>query len=137
MVNNVLCNCGILRQSSQKLTAIYDEALKSSGLRVTQFAVLKNIHKLGKTSITELDTYLEQDRSTIGRNIRILEKIKVVSINKSSDKREFEILITKYGIECLQLARKSWEEINIKISSKLGKEKQKQMIEIMNVIQSI
>ena len=137
MENNVLCNCGILRQSSQKLTAIYDEALKLSGLRVTQFAVLKNIHKLGKTSITELDTYLEQDRSTIGRNIRILEKIKVVSINKSSDKREFEILITKYGIECLQLARKSWEDINIKISSKLGKEKQKQMIEIMNVIQSI
>ena len=137
MENNVLCNCGILRQSSQKLTAIYDESLKSSGLRVTQFAVLKNIHKLGKTSITELDTYLEQDRSTIGRNVRILEKIKVVSINKSSDKREFEIQITKYGIECLQLARKSWEDINIKISSKLGKEKQKQMIEIMNVIQSI
>ena len=137
MENNVLCNCGILRQSSQKLTAIYDEALKSSGLRVTQFAVLKNIHKLGKTSITELDTYLEQDRSTIGRNIRILEKIKVVSINKSSDKREFEILITKYGIECLQLARKSWEDINFKISSKLGNVKQKQMIEIMNVIQSI
>ena len=137
MENNVLCNCGILRQSSQKLTAIYNESLKSSGLRVTQFAVLKNIHKLGKTSITELDTYLEQDRSTIGRSIRILEKIKVVSINKSSDKREFEILITKHGIECLQLARKSWEDINIKISSKLGKEKQKQMIEIMNVIQSI
>ena len=137
MENNVLCNCGILRQSSQKLTAIYDEALKSSGLRVTQFAVLKNIHKLGKTSITELDTYLEQDRSTIGRNIRILEKIKVVSINKSTDKREFEILITKYGIECLQLARKSWEDINFKISSKLGNVKQKQMIEIMNVIQSI
>jgi len=131
------CNCGSLRHTSQKLTSVYDKALFKSGLRVTQYAILKCVFLLDKTTISELNTYLKQDRSTIGRNIKILEKIKVISLNTGKDKREFEIKITKHGYKSLKLARKAWEEINTKISSKLGNKKQKQLIAIMNDINSI
>ena len=41
MVANELCNCNILRNSSSKITSIYDKALSHTGVKVTQYGLLK------------------------------------------------------------------------------------------------
>ena len=137
MKANELCNCNIIRNGSSKLTAIYDQALLSSGIRVTQYGLLKYIYLLKSPNLKQLGSSLYQDRSTLGRNIRILERMKLVTLNSGKDKREVKIILTKDGIVSLRKARKAWKCIQKKIIFKLGKEKQEQLIEIMNDIQSI
>ena len=137
MKANELCNCNIIRNGSSKLTAIYDQALLSSGIRVTQYGLLKYIYLLKSPNLKQLASLLYQDRSTLGRNIRILERMKLVTLYSGKDKREVKIVLTNYGIVSLQKARKIWECIQKKIIFKLGKKKQDQLIEIMNDIQSI
>ena len=137
MVANELCNCNILRNSSSKITSIYDKALSDTGVKVTQYALLKYIYLMKSPNLNELSAALYQDRSTLGRNIRILERMKLVSINTGKDKRQVQIMLTNHGTVTLQEARKAWELVQKKIEIKLGKKKQKQLIEILNDIQSI
>ena len=137
MIANELCNCNILRNSSSKITSIYDKALSNTGVKVTQYALLKYIYLMKSPNLNELSATLYQDRSTLGRNIRILERMKLVSINIGKDKRQVQIMLTNHGTVTLQEARKAWELIQKKIEIKLGKKKQEQLIEILNDIQSI
>ena len=137
MKNNELCNCFILRKGASNLTLIYDKALSSAGIRVTQYALLKYIYLLNSPCLNQLATALNQNRSTVGRNIKILERMKLVSLKIGKDKRQIEIILTEHGLNTLHKARKAREVMQKKISSKLGKEKQKQLIELMNDIKAI
>ena len=127
-----LCNCFAFRQISSKITKIYDKALVTSGLKITQFAILKYIDFLKYTNLNKLSTSMGYNRSTLGRNVRILERKKLINLNKGKDKREIEITITKNGLKILNVASKFWEEINKKVTEKLGIKKKIIIDEILN-----
>jgi len=137
MKDDELCNCFILRKGASNLSIIYDKALSSAGIRVTQYALLKYIFLLNSPNLNQLATALNQNRSTVGRNIKILERMKLVSLKIGKDKRQIEIILTEHGLNTLHKARKAWKVMNKTISSKLGKEKQQQLIELMNDIKAI
>jgi DNA-binding MarR family transcriptional regulator len=137
MTANELCNCNILRNSSSKITSIYDKALSHTGVKVTQYGLLKYVYLLKSPNLSQLSAALYQDRSTLGRNIRILEGMKLVSINAGIDKRQVQIELTNYGVFTLKEARKAWELVQKKIELKLGKKKQEQLIEILKNIEAI
>ena len=42
MINEENCNCSVLRKISSNITALYDNELSSTGLKITQFAILKS-----------------------------------------------------------------------------------------------
>ncbi len=132
MVVHEYCNCYVIRKISLKISKIYDNALKTSGLKITQYAILKYISILKKTNLKNLSTTMDYNRSTLGRNIRILERRKLIRFNKGKDKREVEIIITNDGIKIFKIARKSWKNINDQISKNLGKNKIKMLGEILN-----
>ena len=49
---------------------MYDEALKPSGLRVTQFSLLSVVKNNGPIGITELAELMVTDRTTLTRNLK-------------------------------------------------------------------
>ena len=132
MIVNEFCNCYAFRQISSKMTKIYDEALLISGLKITQFAILKYINILKITNLNNLATSMSYNRSTLGRNIRILERKKLIYLNTGKNKREIEISMTNKGLKVLKVSRKCWEEINKQITKKLGINKKKMIDELMN-----
>ena len=134
---NENCNCGMLRRTSSHVTALYNKALQGTGLKITQFALLKYISLLKITNLNGLKTVLPQDRSTLGRNIRVIERLNLIKTTVGTDKREIKIEITSLGIEVLGNTYIAWKNINKKITSKLGKEKQEQLRQIMNEINNI
>ncbi len=134
---NEFCNCGMLRRTSSHITALYNKALKGTGLQITQFALLKYISLLKVTNLNGLKTVLPQDRSTLGRNIRVIEKLKLIKTTVGKDKREIKIEITSFGAEILENTYIAWKNIDKKIASKLGEVKQEQLREIMNEINKI
>ena len=132
-----ICNCGLLRKATSNLTAIYNKALSNSGINITQFALLKYISLLKETDLSSLNTLLYQDRSTLGRNIRVIENLKLIKSRVGKDKREAKIEITDLGKEKMEKAYLAWKKINKKISICIGDEKQNQLIEIMKDICNI
>ena len=132
MVVHEYCNCYVIRKISLKISKIYDNALKTSGLKITQYAILKYISILKKTNLKNLSIAMDYNRSTLGRNIRVLERKKLIRFNKGEDKREVEITITDDGQKIFKIARQSWENINNQISENLGKNKRKMLEEILN-----
>src|SRR6266699_1175070 len=49
-----LCVCSTLRMVSRAVTQLYDDMLRPSGLRVTQFSILGAIARLGEANLRQL-----------------------------------------------------------------------------------
>ena len=111
--------------------------MSNSGINITQFALLKKISFLKETNIRTLNTLLHQDRSTLGRNIRVIKNLQLIKSSAGKDKRVLKIEITDLGKEKLENAYLDWQKINKKISILLGDEKQNQLIEITKDISNI
>src|SRR6201987_4350623 len=83
------CVCATLRRAARAITAAYDAALAPSGLRITQFSILRRLARLGPLPVTRLAAESALDRSTIGRNLNPLERRGLVRIEVGNvDQRE-------------------------------------------------
>ena len=66
------CYCATIRDAARKVTAIYDAALAPVGVNAAQYRLLRSIERAAPLSLTELGRLTELDRSTIGRNVKLL-----------------------------------------------------------------
>ena len=123
MGNKILCNCIALRQIALKLTKIYDEALIDTGIKVTQYSLLKNIEKIGTPNIKNLAIATQLDRSTLARNLEKLKRMKLVFLKFGDDKRNKILSLTSHGKQILIKANIAWEIIQDKVSKNLGEDK--------------
>ena len=123
MGNKILCNCIALRQIALKLTKIYDEALIDTGIKITQYSLLKNIEKIDSPNINHLATATQLDRSTLTRNLKKLERMKLIFFKFGDDKRNKIISLTPHGKQILTKANISWKTIQDQVSKNLGENK--------------
>ena len=59
------CTCFNLRKAARAVTQVYDEALKPSGLRATQFSLLSAVEIEGPVGVAALARMLVMDRTTL------------------------------------------------------------------------
>ena len=123
MDNKILCHCIALRKIALKLTKIYDEALIDTGIKVTQYSLLKNIEKIGTPNINNLAISTQLDRSTLTRNLEKLERMKLIFFKFGDDKRNKILSLTPHGKQILIKANISWKTIQDKITKNLGIDK--------------
>src|SRR5678810_1503938 len=81
------CTCGQLRKAARAVTLLYDNAFKSSGLLSTQLGVLHAICKSESIKISDLANELDMDRTTLTRNLSILERQGFIKISTGNDHR--------------------------------------------------
>ena len=104
------CICTALRQVAAQSTAHYDAVLAPSGIKVTMFRLLRRIEVVNSVTITELAEIVGLDRSTLGRNLRVLEKLSLIAIGTRDDGRARRVSLTQIGREKLQHAVPLWRE---------------------------
>ncbi len=114
------CYCVGLRKAARKISAIYDEALAPAGVNVAQFSLLRNIERRAPVSLTELGHAAALDRSTIGRNIRVLERMGLVRTILGIDHRETEIVLAPAGRRVLEEGAPLWKQAQLHIKTALG-----------------
>lgn len=114
------CTCAALRRTTRRLTQAYDECLKPTGLRLSQYSVLANLAQAKDPSITDLAEILEMDRTTLTRNLRPLQKAGWVRIGPGSDGRSRIVVLTEEGRRVLDAARPVWREAETAVRSRLG-----------------
>jgi DNA-binding MarR family transcriptional regulator len=118
------CNCTALRKASRRMSQFYDAALASSGLRSTQFALLGEIYRRpdDPPTIRELAEALAMDQSTIGQNLRPLEREGLISlVTDAADRRSRRITLTKAGRSRFSSARPLWSDAQARFESSFGK----------------
>jgi DNA-binding MarR family transcriptional regulator len=115
-----ICYCAAVRTAARKTTALYDAALKPVGVNLAQFSLMRRIERAGRVSLTELGRMAELDRSTVGRNVRVLERLGLVLLTRAKDQREAAVRITPAGAAALQRAAPLWEEAQRRVEAALG-----------------
>ncbi len=115
-----LCICIAVRKASRKLTSRYDAALEPVGINLAQFSLLRSIMRHERVSLTRLAEIVELDRSTLGRNVRVLKRMGLVAILPGDDLREATLSLTEAGQQTLSQAVPIWEATQDEIQQRLG-----------------
>ena len=115
-----LCHCIVLRKASRRVSSYYDEALAPLGVNIAQFSLLRNINRMAPVSLTDLGQRVELDRSTVGRNAKVLERMGLVDIRPGKDQREATLTVTDAGQAVLKEGAPLWDGVQASIESRLG-----------------
>ena len=114
------CTCGTLRKAARAITILYDNAFQSSGLLSTQFNVLHVIYKSDSIRISDLAARLGMDRTTLTRNLAILEREGFIKISEGKDHRARNVTATQKGHRAVTRAIPLWNEVQGKVKQKMG-----------------
>ena len=117
------CACYNLRRAARAMTRLYDDYLRPSGLKVTQYSVLMAAHARGPIPLTKLADMTVTERTTLTRNLNILERKGFLKIAAGADRRERLVEITDCGREVLMSAIPLWEQAQVHIEKGLGKDR--------------
>ena len=116
-----LCNALAIRKAARHVTGLYDRHLAEAGLKVTQFSILARLRHLGPRTINELAADMSMDRTTMGRNVRPLERDGLVQIaTDTRDARRRALSITESGRDRLRLAGQGWAAAQAKFDNAYG-----------------
>ena len=119
-MDQVACLCSNVRRAALALTARYDEALAPHGLKVTQFSLLRAVERHGAPNLTQLAEVTGLDRSTLGRNLRLLAGLGLVSLSPGDDLRDRVVALTKGGRARLRAAARTWDRVQGSLAGALG-----------------
>ncbi|NPV91925.1 MAG: winged helix-turn-helix transcriptional regulator [Firmicutes bacterium] len=117
------CICFNLRKTARLLSQIYDQALKPTGLKVTQLSLLISIAGQDGVTIGKLARPMGMDRTTLSRNARLLAKKGLISIGEGEDRREQVLNLTEKGAEILKEAIPIWEGVQRTLSEVMGEKR--------------
>jgi len=124
------CICVNLRRAARAVSQIYDEALAESGIKITQFSLLRAVERNEPVAISALADELELDRTTMARNLGPLERDHFVKLTPGSDQRVTEVRLTPKGRAALAKALPLWENAQAGIASLLASGRVEQLREI-------
>jgi DNA-binding MarR family transcriptional regulator len=114
------CVCGALRMATRAVTQVYDDAMRPSGLRVTQYGLMMRIERLQPVSAAALEGSLHADQTTLARALKVLENDGLIRRVPNPDKRVKRIALTAAGRKRLAHARRLWTEAQANMVGLIG-----------------
>jgi DNA-binding MarR family transcriptional regulator len=122
------CTCFSLRKAARAVTQLYDEALRPTGLRATQFSMLTLLQAAGKVPMSHLADEAVMDRTTLSRNLDVLERDGLVRIRPGADARVREVELTPAGMAKLETAYPHWQRAQRAVARSLGPRRVERML---------
>jgi DNA-binding MarR family transcriptional regulator len=117
------CACFNIRKATRAVTQFYDDLLRSSGLRTTQFTLLLLLRGHGPMSINGLADAAGTDRTTLTRNLAVLGERKLVRIRPGEDARVRVVELTEAGGEAVSVAFPLWQRAQALIAKRVGQDR--------------
>ena len=109
------CACSALRRASRAVTQHYERHFRGSGLRATQFTILATLAQTGPLSISELSDQLGLDRTTLSRNLRLIEDKGLIVALGHDDQRVRKMGLTPSGIKKASAALAFWKQADTSV----------------------
>ena len=119
MSTKPICISIRLRRAARKTGRWYDAALADIDIAVPQYALLRAIIRLGHPTLTTLAVDTELDASTLGRNLRVLERKGLIEFVPGKDRRTRTLSLTKSGETVAQQAQSRWQSVQTALEKRL------------------
>ena len=116
------CMCASLRRAARALSQIYEEALRPTGLRATQFTILQALFIAGEVTQGELGQILAMDSTTLTRTLTIMGRHGWIAKRRGEDRREWRMRLSKAGEAQFKHALPHWENAQRQVRRQLGDE---------------
>jgi len=116
------CMCASLRRASRAITQLYEDALRPTGLRGTQFTILQTLSLAGEVTQGDLGRILAMDSTTLTRTLTIMGRHGWIAKRRGEDRREWRMRLSKAGETQFQQALPHWEKAQARLRRQLGEE---------------
>ena len=114
------CFCLAARQAARKITRLYDSCMQPSGIRATQFTILSQLMLRGEMPVGRLAGLLGMERTTLTRNLALLEAERWISTKPGEDPRARMIAITAQGRGTVRRSFPYWSKAQAEVGKLLG-----------------
>ena len=128
------CNAGAVRRAGRRLLHLYDTILAPTGLGLCQYGILSALNGRGAAlpSVQELAEELVLDRSSLGQNLRPLERDNFVKLlTDPRDRRVRLIALTKEGIAKYSEAKRYWQKAQERFEGVFGKDEAEKLRSVL------
>jgi DNA-binding MarR family transcriptional regulator len=115
-----VCLGGCVRKLNRMVTAIYDGALASAGLKTSQFSVLISVANRKQARPAELTKHLQMDESTLSRNVERMCARGWLRLVQDADRRSHLIELTDKGQALIRRCLPAWQKAQAEVSGRLG-----------------
>jgi DNA-binding MarR family transcriptional regulator len=94
--------------------------MTGTGLRITQFSLLRNLAREGTVRVSDLAGKLLIERTALSRTLDPLVDAGLVEVVRGRDARTREVSITRAGRTALAAAQAPWRRAQAEVKRKLG-----------------
>lgn len=115
-----ICLAERLRTANRAVTKFYSQRMVGCEISATQFSLLMRLYYLREPTMLELAKRMETDRTTLTRNVTVLEKGGFVDVFEGKDRRSRIIQMTEKGFDALSDALPRWIEAQAEMRKLIG-----------------
>ena len=127
-----------LRRADRIVTQLYNQHMAASGLRGTQYSVMRAVGDHGCVTAGDLSRSLRMDQTTVSRALKPLLRDGLLKASASpTDGREKMLCITDEGRELLGATQSAWEKAQQELRAALGEETSQQLLAVTRKIAAL
>jgi DNA-binding MarR family transcriptional regulator len=131
------CTCSRLRRATRAITQLYDDALAPSGLRATQFGLLRTLASQETMTIGSLAAQVLLDRTALSRNLDPLVARGLVEVAPGNDLRTRNVVLTTAGRRALEDAEPHWAEAQREVVRRVGKQRLAELYALLEDVERL
>jgi DNA-binding MarR family transcriptional regulator len=117
------CVCFNLRRVTRKVTQFFDAEMRRHGIRPTQGTILRALIAKESWSMAELSDWLGMERTTLVRNLRPLQRDRLVEAAGGGRGGRVELSITSKGRKKIHECLPAWRSAQSAAVKTLGQQR--------------
>jgi len=133
---NQACIADKFRLLNRIITKLYDEALRTIGLTISQMNILIVAAKYGEASPHQVGDWLHMEKSTLSRNVRRLKQNGWLTIQPAETGRTHTLKLTPKGNRALQKGLPLWESAQREAQAILGRTGVEEIMRVAGKVRS-
>ena len=114
------CIAARVRLINRIISAVYDEALRPHGLRISQANILVCVGRLGEVRAAEICRLLQLERSTLSRDVEIMKRKGWLRSEPPGGGRNHVLRVTPRGLKLLARSYPDWESAQAEAARLIG-----------------
>lgn len=131
------CHCLNVRRAAHSITDYYNNILFPCNINLNQFSLLKNVKKMEPVNVSDLSVAMRLDRTTMVRNIKIMEEKGYVADISPDSARSRQLQLTDKGNSVLNESMILWNKAQDNIIEYLGEENINVLTDLLSKIENI
>lgn len=129
-----VCFAEQLRSANRAITKLYTEHLGDADIGIAQLSLLIRLYYFGEITLSRLAQNLETDRTTLTRNVQILERSGHLEIVGGQDRRQRKVRLTDRGFESLKTTIPRWLKAQEALLLQLGDSRWEELFQGMRML---